>query len=200
MEQKIKFKTREQWLNGFVKKARKEFKRVGAPLPENVRVSIGFTSGGARAKAIGQCWSNECSKDGAFEIFLVPGLDEPHRIADILTHELIHAAVGIPEGHKAGFRRVATALGLEGKMTATVAGEEWKRWGSPAVDKLGPLPHASLDPRADTTRKKQGTRLLKCECDSCGFIFRASAKWALETSEELRCPDPGCDGNVQPSA
>lgn len=194
-----KFKTREEWLNAFVKASRRHFKKVGAELPETVRVSIGFTSGGARAKAIGQCWSNTCSEDGAFEIFIIPqfdGSEDASRIADILTHELVHAAVGIPAGHGPEFKKVAVALGLEGKMTATVAGEKWHEWADPIVAKLGALPHARLDPGADTTKKKQTTRLIKCECEDCGFVFRASAKWALETAEELRCPDPSCDGGV----
>lgn len=197
-----KYKTREQWLNAFVAASRKHFKRVEAELPETIRVAIGFTSAGARGKRIGECWSDACSKDGAFEIFIVPGLDgsdDASRIADILTHELVHAAVGIKAGHGPAFRKVATALGLEGKMTATTAGAAWHEWADPIVDRLGPLPHATLNPGAETTKKKQTTRLLKCECDDCGFTFRASAKWALETAEELRCPDPGCDGHVSPA-
>jgi len=193
------FKTREQWLNAFIAKAGKQFKQAGAPLPEKVRAAIGFTSVGARGSRIGECWTNDASDDGTFEIFIVPGIDDPSRVAGILTHELVHAAVGLAAGHKAPFRKVATDLGLEGKMTATTEGEKWHEWADPILEKLGPLPHAKLT-GSSSSEKKQTTRLLKCECDECGFVFRASSKWALETAEELRCPDPSCDGHVQPQA
>ena len=191
----VRFHAREQWLAAFVDCARPHFVRAGAKLPDKVRLSIGFTAGGRRAKALGQCWSEACSADGSFEIFIVPSLDDASRIADILTHELVHAAVGIDAGHGPAFRRVAKALGLTGKMTATVAGEEWHAWADTIVADLGPLPHARLDTDGKTTRKKQSTRLLKCECDSCGFVFRASAKWVLDGGP-LRCPDPDCDGEM----
>jgi hypothetical protein len=184
--------TREQWLNAFIKKSTKHFKNLDAPLP-SVRASIGFTSKGQRAKAIGECWSDSCSKDGVHEIFIVPGQDDAERVADILTHELVHAAVGIPAGHGPAFRRVATGLGLEGKMTATVAGDAWREWALPIIDKIGPFPHAALEGRS-SLKPKQGTRMLKCTCGSCGFTFRASSKWAY--SSDLQCPDPGCGSDV----
>ena len=67
--------TREQWLNAFVRAARPVFTTVMAPLPDNVRVSVGFTGAGKRGKAIGECWSSQASADGHFEIFLKPTVD-----------------------------------------------------------------------------------------------------------------------------
>src|SRR3546814_3233076 len=66
-------------------------------------VAIGFTSAGAKGKAIGECWDNRLSADGHFEIFIRPDLAHapdamPAQIAAILAHELVHAAVGIPAG------------------------------------------------------------------------------------------------------
>src|SRR3546814_19793819 len=74
-----------------------------APLPDRVRVAIGFTSAGAKGKAIGECWDNRLSADGHFEIFISPDLAHapdamPAQIAAILAHALVHAAVGIPPG------------------------------------------------------------------------------------------------------
>lgn len=193
----LKFKTREQWLNAFVKANRKHFKRVGSDLPSNIRVSIGFTSSGSRGKAIGECWSNSQSEDDTFEIFIVPGIDDASRIADILTHELVHAAAGHKAGHGPKFRKIAVGLGLEGKMTATTAGEEWHRWADPILERLGDLPHARLNTKNGVNgKKKQTTRYLKCECDDCGFVFRASKKWAVECTDDLQCPDSSCGGTV----
>ena len=75
-----------------------------AKLPSRVRVAIGFTSRGAKGKAIGECWDNRRSGGGHFEIFIRPDLAHasdamPAQIAAILAHELVHAAVGIAAGY-----------------------------------------------------------------------------------------------------
>lgn len=181
--------TREQWLNDFATAARPQFEAKGFKVPANVRVSVGFPSTGRKGKRIGECWSSLSSRDGHFEIFLHPTLDDSARIADVLTHELIHAAVGLEAGHGPAFRRCATALGLVGKMTATTAGPEFNAWANPIVERLGPIPHASL--RSGSGPKKQTTRLIKCTCDTCGFTMRTAAKWILDA---MYCPDPDCSG------
>ena len=185
--------TREAWLNAFAREAAPHFEEAGFPLPPNVRISIGFPSAGAKGKAIGECWSSVASRDGHFEIFLKPTLETDSRIADVLTHELVHAAVGLEHKHDRVFKRCATALGLEGKMTATVAGDQWRAWAEPVLAKLGPMPGAPLA-NMTTGKKKQTTRLIKCECDTCGFVFRATRQWILDA---MRCPDPDCDGKVE---
>lgn len=190
--------TRESWLNAFVAAARATFIEHGYAIPDKVRVGIGFTSKGARSNAIGQCWSDTASGDGTFEIFIVPGQQDASRIAGILTHELIHAAVGLNEGHKGAFRKLALALGLEGKMTATTEGEEWHAWADPILETLGAFPHAPLDTQSAVTSgpKVQKNRHIKLECPDCGFICRASrtAIDAATYNGELNCPDPACDG------
>ena len=71
-KRKTPFKTREEWLQAFTKAARPIFKKeAGLDVPE-VRVSIGFTSTGARGKAIGQCWQGEASTDNTVVIFIDP--------------------------------------------------------------------------------------------------------------------------------
>jgi hypothetical protein len=190
------FKTRETWLAEFTRRSKKIFAGAGAPLPDKIRMSVGFPSAGIRGKAIGECWTDTCSEDGTFEIFITPTIADPSRIADILTHELVHAAVGIDARHGPKFKRVAVAVGLQGKMTATVAGERWHEWANPVLAAIGPLPHAVLTSNRGTSTAppKQVSRQIKCECDSCGFIFRASAQW-IESSD-LRCPDSGCEGAI----
>jgi hypothetical protein len=115
---------RESWLNRVAVGMALLFAALDAPLPSRVRVAIGFTSRGAKGRAIGECWDNRCSADGHFEIFIRPDLAHapdamPAQIAAILAHELVHAAVGIPAGHGQAFQRVATGLGLVGP-TATM--------------------------------------------------------------------------------
>lgn len=189
--------TREEWLNAFVAAARPVFKQRGHELPEKIRVSVGFMF--RSPKAIGQCWHEAASSDGTREIFINPSQADSARVADILTHELAHTLFGPDEKHGKNFKKAVTDLGLEGKATATVAGPVWREWAHPILQGLGPIPHAVLDPALSGV-KKQSTRLLKCECEDCGFTFRATAKWVSNGEEglrELRCPDNACGGVVE---
>ena len=81
--------------------------------------------------------------------------------------------------------RVAVAIGLTGKMTQTVAGPRLGETLKSIADQLGPYPHAKIDP---SLRKKQGTRMLKIECDACGFTARTSGKWMRQIDSGSRCP------------
>ncbi len=85
--------TRESWLNAVALGMAPLFEALDAPLPDRVRVAIGFTSTGAKGKAIGECWDNRLSADGYFEIFIRPDLahapDASHAewLALLLDHE-----------------------------------------------------------------------------------------------------------------
>lgn len=198
---------RESWLNFVAQQMAPIFANLDAPLPDRVRIAIGFTSTGNRGKRIGECWDNRCSEDGHFEIFIVPNLAEsadlmPMQVAAILAHELVHAAVGIPAGHGPLFRRVAKGLGLVGKMTATVAGPEFETAVKPILALAGPLPHSRLntgkvpgeegepgEPKT-TGPKKQTKRHIKCKCTRCGYTARTSRKW-LDKVGSPHCPQHG---------
>lgn len=190
------YETREQWLNAFVSRARTEFDRAGFSLPEKVRVSVGFTSTGSRGNRIGECWSNEASSDGYFEIFLKPAIVGDGRMADVLTHELCHAAVGLDAGHNARFGKCARALGLTGKLTSTVAGPDWYKWALPILSDLGPMPYGNIDGGTSSAKPKQKTNLLKVECNCCGFIARVTNKHIVPHTH-LNCPVPDCVGILE---
>ncbi|HLZ23657.1 MAG TPA: hypothetical protein VKQ30_16220 [Ktedonobacterales bacterium] len=187
-----KFATREEWLGAFVAAARPIFAERGHPLPEKIRVSVGFMFRGA--KAIGQCWHESASADGTREIFVIPTLDDSSRIADVLTHELAHTLFGPDEKHGKNFKAVVRALGLDGKATATVAGEGWHEWADPILEELGAIPHAAIDPKGHSRDKKK-TYLLKATCAKCEFTFRATAKHL--NGKSLICPDEDCGGSVE---
>ncbi len=194
---------RESWLNDVAQQMAPMFARLDAPLPDRVRIAIGFTSTGKRGKRIGECWDNRCSEDGHFEIFIVPNLAEsadlmPMQVAAILAHELVHAAVDIPAGHGKLFRRVAKGIGLAGKMTATVAGPDFEAAVKPILALAGPLPHGRLntgglpteegEPKT-TGPKKQTKRHIKCKC-ACGYTARTSRKW-IDKVGAPHCPQHG---------
>lgn len=199
------FDNREAWLNHVAQRMGPMFTALSAPLPEKVRIAIGFTSTGWRGRSIGECWDNRCSDDGHFEIFIVPTLAEvpdmmPGQVAAILAHELVHAAVGIPAGHGPKFRRVAKGLGLQGKMTATVAGPAFEAAIAPILADAGPLPHGRLktsliDEEGPGKPKTTGpatqtNRHIKCKCATCGYTARTSRMW-LNQAGPPHCPRDG---------
>lgn len=199
--------TREQWLREVTQRLHtevfrdSEFNEHCLVVPEEIpfyRVSCGFPGGGSARKRIGECWSSKSSRDGATEMFISPMLDDPMTVAATLAHEMAHMYLGNDVGHKAPFKRLVYAIGLEGKATATAAGERFIEKVAPILKDVGPYPHASLVPSA---RKKQGTRLLKVTCadeaGECGCVFRITAKWvdhAEYLENPMRCPV--CQGDV----
>jgi hypothetical protein len=180
---------REAWLNVVMDGMKPWFATAGSPLPENIRISCGFPVG--HKKAIGQCFLDEASEDKHFEIFIHPGQAEPERVAGILCHELTHVAVGFKAKHGLPFKRVATKLGLEGKMTSTTEGELFLRNIAPVIRQAGKYPHAALTGSVMSTGpKKQGTRMIKCQCPECEYTVRTSGKW-IEVAVPT-CPNQGC--------
>jgi len=177
------------------------FKQHGYKIPV-VRVACGWPSSGGLGKkkrTIGQCWDTVASSDGLHQSFISPYLagkyGEEADVLPTLVHEVCHAVVGINQKHNKVvginqkhnkvFGKCARAVGLEGKLTATVAGErllvDCKDWSI----QLGEYPHAQLDPKKSPV-KKQTTRLVKCECSECGYVCRTTKKW-LEFGAPL-CP------------
>jgi hypothetical protein len=187
-------KTREEWLGRLTKALRPDFLEAGAEIPEAVRSTCGWPSQGAKAKKkrrIGECWGPKSSKDKHAEVFISPVLSNPTEVGETLVHELVHAAVGIEHGHKAPFRRVAVALGLEGKMTATYAGDALRDRLVTLTSKIGPYPHAKLtfsNKKADTNRQLK----LQCPDPSCGYIARTSQKWI-----DVGCPTCVCGTKME---
>jgi hypothetical protein len=127
--------------------------------------------------------------DGVPQIFIHPVLTDGDRgPLPTLAHELAHAYLPVGTGHGRDFARLVQALGLAGKPTATLAGESFTTDMQAIAEVLGEYPHAALDV---SNIKKQGTRMIKIECNNCGMITRTTAKWADLVN---RCADSECDG------
>jgi len=183
--------TREAWLNDVTARLHSLFAKAGATIPVKVRVAVAFPSTGRKGKRIGECWDATASGDGTFEIMLRPDLADPMRVAGVLAHELVHASVGLTVKHGKEFKAVATAIGLEGKMTATTEGDAFKLAVQPILDAVGPLPHAVLRFGGLTSGpKKQVARMIKCKCVTCGYVARTTRSW-IETVGPPHCPDHG---------
>ncbi|MFF0481075.1 hypothetical protein [Streptomyces sp. NPDC004435] len=207
--------TREEWLHQAIDALRPEFERINFPLPEKIHVSVGFGYGAKResAKILGQCWARFVSEDNVNHIFISPELNDASRVLDVLIHELVHAADDCKSGHKGDFATAAKALGLTGKMTATIATPELAEKLQALAEAIGPYNHATLYPTgkplapkegpkpedepeapeetpASSGPKKQGTRMIKvackADCGCGGYVVRTTAKW-LEVGLPI-CP------------
>lgn len=199
------FATREEWMAVAVDRMRPLFALHGATIPNNVKVSCGFPFGRrgiTSLNAIGQAWPAALSTGDHIELFVSPVLDDGARVADVLAHECVHAAVGNQHGHGPVFRKLAEAIGLTGHMTATVAGDGFKAWWSATGIGLGVYPHDRLivriersapkgKPEGPAPRNPAGrgglvyrpdtTRMVKVQCPHCAeagepYIVRMSRK------------------------
>lgn len=208
---------RELWCGALVEAMRPVFAERGFPLPEKIRASIAFTSTGWKGKARGECWSDHMSADGATEIMVHICETDTVRIANILTHELCHAAQflaakGNPKkaakmkekgGHGKDFRKIAEALDVTGDPL--VAGSEkmphalgdpkgaWGSWALPLIEAAGPCPHSAIGEfvKKEKEEKKQESRMLKLdhseEQGGCGAVWRMSLTH-IGDKPRLSCP------------
>ena len=182
------YTTREDWLQAAVAELRPLFDLNGFPLPDKIRVTCGFPSSRAKAnnRSIGEHWSPSASEDGTHEILISPVVDDQYDVFGILVHELCHAATD-GDGHGRQFGKIARAMGLKGKLTATTIDDLFRANFSQLVGGLGEYPHARLNV---SSRKVQSTRMLKAVCPACGYTIRLTQKWA-----DLGLPVCNADGS-----
>lgn len=180
--------TRENWLLAVAHGMAPQFAALDYELPP-FRITCGFPSRAATARTkrrIGECWIAAASEDEHHEILISPILIDPMEIAGVIAHELVHAVLPPNTGHKGKFPSICKALGLVGKPTSTMPGETFRATVEPLLRSAGDYPHARLNVASDTP-KKQGTRMIKCECGECGYTVRTTAKW-LNAGGPPLCP------------
>lgn len=184
-------KTREEWLNraadiianDYNEVFRTHFDTEGIDRLGRMYVSTGFPSRGGLGKVIGECWKAEASESGErHHIFINPRLTDIVEVVATLAHEMVHAADNGEHKHKGPFTKAVRELGLQGKPTATFAGEEFAAYAKKLSDSIGTYPHEGLVPLME--EKKQSTRMLKLECGGgdeaaggCGYVLRTTKKW-----------------------
>ena len=182
--------TREQYLNKMtIELNNRVFKQHGYELNiPKIKISCGYPSKGGTArkrKTLGECYHD--SLNGYNEIFINPCLSDSIKVGDVLTHELVHAYDNCIDGHGKKFRKIAIAVGLEGKMTSTNAGEKLTETLKEIVKDIGEYPHEEL--KFENT-KKQTTRMVKVYCPECELegsnnILRTSRKNLEENGTPL---------------
>lgn len=190
--------TREEWL---VQAGELIYTGIIAPIAvmkegERWAVSCGWPSRYALSNSrrrVGECWSAASCADGITrQILISPVLHElvdgyGDGVLPTLVHELVHV-VSPTKGHRGDFRRIALAVGLEGKMTATVAGSELAEKLRAIGVQLGGYPHAPLVP--ESLRKVQSTRMIKVmavNCTQCQYVARTTRVWLTEFGPP-KCP------------
>lgn len=137
---------REEYLQKAVAEVAYLFELHGFELPE-VNVSCSWAGGrGNKNKTIGQCWARNRSAAGINEIYISPAIEDSVEALEILVHELVHAVDDCEHGHKGPFVAMMKALGLEGKPTATHAGERLRDELTDIVKYLGDYPHKKVTP------------------------------------------------------
>ncbi len=189
---------RESWLRECAQELVSDFLRIGLRLElDAIRISCGFPSRnalGRTRRVVGQCFPPRVSETGLTEIFINPTESDSLRVADIL----IHAVIGVECGHRGAFRQAALSIGLEGPMTATIAGESLKKRLNDLIDQLGPYPHGALFPAENPISrslpgshlpKKQTTRMIKLQCQNCGYVVRTSRRWIEVGLPVCHCGD-----------
>ena len=189
------FSTREEYLVALIQELRPMFDLYGSPLPQAIRITCGFPLNAKRSRAIGECFPCQNSGDNHYEILISLELADPQAVAECVIHELCHTTSGAMN-HGATFKRIASDMGLvpsptRGYKSTSGALDFMSRYGE-IIRSLGDYPHATL---SYSTRKTQGTRMLKAMC-GCGYTIRLTAKWAFDQYGNARLPVCPIDGQA----
>lgn len=181
--------TREGWLTAAIDELREHFRTLRLVVPAKVRVSCGWPR---RAGCDGEYWPAALSAGRFVEIFIspmhtIPITSDGSGILATLTHEVVHAVVGVACGHRGRFRKVACRIGLCGPLTSSYAGKELIVVLKEIAEDLGPYPHDLLTPPPARKKRKSTGGLRKVQCPGCGYIARVSRMWLNSDGPPL-CP------------
>lgn len=189
--------TREGWLQAAADLLRENVfsydddgVRTTFEVPE-FRISVGWPKGKrADTKVIGECFNEVWSEDGVSQIFISPVLKDTMELLGCLTHEMIHAHDACMSGHRGIFAYIFKHIGMTGKRTETVAGEELRLKFADIAIKLGDYPHGRM--RRGTTlgaAKKQSARMFKVMCadEDCGCTLRMARSWIVKGLPTCAC-------------
>lgn len=188
----MSYATREAWLEAAVSEIVPLFEELHETVPL-MRVSVGWPGGrGRKDHAIGQCWATSHAADGVAQVFISPTLDHKDvvKVLATLTHEMVHVVDDCASGHRGRFAKMAKALGLVGKMTATSAGPALEATLIVIAAVLGPYPHAALTGGPSDGPGKQTTRMIKVQCATSDYIVRMTRRW-LDSVGPPVCPCHG---------
>jgi hypothetical protein len=129
---------------------------------------------------------------------------QEHNMGETLLHELAHAenqVLGIRDcanrAHNKHFKTVAERLGLKVLPRDKSVGFGYTDLAPVSEKFLADIKfdRALFDAHRGTgggSKKKVGSRLIKCECSECGYVVRTTQKWLDDAGAPL-CP---CNENA----
>lgn len=191
--------TREEWLNKAMEHLIDSVFQ-GINVPNNIKVSCGFAGvgkpkkmAGFKVHVLGVCCPSELSTGGFTEIFIDPILDESSRVLDVLVHEMIHAILGSGKGHGKEFKKIALSVGLEGKMTSTVASEALKEKLDKIVEQIGEYPHKAYqlipdEKESDPEEKEKPDKIINLRCQQDKILVKTHESNLIERELIFKCP------------
>lgn len=144
--------TRECWMMAIAKEMEPWFEAIGYPV-KNYYISMGDPVD----SKLGWCWYRDRSPDNAAHIFINASLQHTMTIAEVICHELIHAALPDGELHSQRFKNIAAALDILGRKKSgryTVATTAFKEKMAPIIERLGEFPGRRMLGRHETRRKR----------------------------------------------
>ena len=163
---------REAWLQKIIAVWRPYFLRLVHDLPTRIWISPGRPPSG---RWTGACYPGAASDDGNPHIFIHPVLSDSTRVAGVVVHQLCHVVLG-NRIHGPPFRRLATAVGLVGKLTETIEGPLFLAIMPGTIDRIGPYPHPALRQLRRLDRKLARTRMVRVHCAACGYLVRTTQR------------------------
>jgi hypothetical protein len=162
--------TREAWLLFAVGHVAPIFTEAGYNVPR-VRVSCAIPATSRRGSAVGQCWPTSRSDDQVNEIYISPIYSDAVQVLDTLVHELVHAVDDCKNRHGAEFKKIALAVGLQGKMREASAGPtllgRLQAIAGVLTTEIGPYPHAKLT--VGGAMYESSRKPARAECPHCRF-------------------------------
>ena len=143
-----------------------------APESGTYRISCGFARGRQRKDLV--VFKREQSTANVNEIFISPHESDTHTVLTLLARGLTKAARDCAHaGSLSADQQTIEGLDKVCEMVELAA---------------GPYPHAAVKkpPKGDT-------RQLKCSCNDCGAVWRASRKWV----DRMNCCPCCVSGNIE---
>ncbi len=179
-----------------------------------VKVAYGAGAPGRRGVTFYDKWSNGDDTPVPFVEVCAFGEESTVQLVGTTLHELGHVLAGHGAGHGAGWKAACERLGIKGvKAAGTVYSWDMLETALCARIRALPVPDdgAPVEPmvtrlgrtvtvrpcgagfgvRGGTSRGTgSGSRLVKVECASCGYVARISQKW-IDSPGPAHCPDHG---------
>lgn len=97
------FQSKEEWVSEAARKLAPIFANVGSPVG---RIQVEVHDSLSRGRL------GECESRGDYHIIRIHSTLVAKTALPVLVHELLHAAVGVREGHRGSFIRVGNKIGL----------------------------------------------------------------------------------------